>query len=129
MEKQVLIIDDDPDYSAALKAVIEKKGYQADSAPNSELGLKKIETRKPDLIILDVMMETKDEGFRFSRKLKKSESYKDIPILMLTSIKEATGFDFKSEVGDDKWLPVDDYCDKLIKMEDLMVKIEKLLQA
>lgn len=129
MEKQVLIIDDDPDYSAALKAVIEKKGYQADSAPNSELGLKKIETRKPDLIILDVMMETKDEGFRFSRKLKKSEAYKDIPILMLTSIKEATGFDFKSEVGDDKWLPVDDYCDKLIKMEDLMVKIEKLLQA
>lgn len=129
MEKQVLIIDDDPDYSAALKAVIENKGYQADSAPNSELGLKKIETRKPDLIILDVMMETKDEGFRFSRKLKKSEEYKDIPILMLTSIKEATGFDFKSEVGDDKWLPVDDYCDKLIKMEDLIIKIEKLLQA
>jgi DNA-binding response OmpR family regulator len=129
MEKIVLIIDDDPDYSAALKAVIESKGYQADTAPNSETGLKKIEIRKPDLIILDVMMETKDEGFRFSRKLKKSEAYKAIPILMLTSMKETTGFDFKSEVGDDKWLPVNDYCDKLIKMDELLVKIEELLQA
>jgi DNA-binding response OmpR family regulator len=129
MAKQILIIDDDPDYSAALKAVIENKGYLADIAPNSETGFKKIENRKPDLIILDVMMETKDEGFKFSRKLKKSEEYKSIPILMLTSIKEATGFDFKSEVGDDKWLPVNDYCDKLIKMDELMAKIEKLLQT
>lgn len=128
MQKQVLIIDDDPDYSEALKAVIESKGYQADTAPNSSAGIKKIETKKPDLIILDVMMETKDEGFNFARKLKRSEEYKTIPILMLTSIKESTGFDFQSEVGNDKWLPVNDYCDKLIDMEELMVKVEKLLQ-
>ena len=127
MEKQVLIIDDDPDYSEALKAVIESKGYKAYTAPNSVAGLKKIESSKPDLIILDVMMETKDEGFNFARKLKRSEEYKAIPILMLTSIKESTGFDFGSEVGDDKWLPVDDYCDKLIDMGDLMVRVEKLL--
>ncbi len=129
MEKLVLIIDDDPDYSEAIRAVIESRGFKADTAPNSEIGLKKIKTQKPDLILLDVMMEAKDEGFNFARMLKRSEEYKTIPILMLTAIKEATGFDFKSEVGDDKWLPVDDYCDKLIKMEELMVKIEKLLQS
>lgn len=127
MEKQVLIIDDDPDYSEAIRAVLESKGYKADTAPNSESGLKKIKEKKPDLIVLDVMMETKDEGFNFARMLKRNEEYKTIPILMLTAIKEATGFDFKSEVGDDKWLPVDDYCDKLIKMEDLVAKIEKML--
>jgi CheY-like chemotaxis protein len=93
------------------------------------MGLMKLKNKKPDLIILDVMMETRDEGFNFARKLKKDEEYKAIPILMLTAIKESTGFDFKSEVGDDKWLPVDDYCDKLVKMEELMVKIEKLLHT
>ena len=60
MEKQVLIIDDDPDFSEAIRAVIESKGYQADTAPNSEMGLMKLKNKKPDLIILDVMMETRD---------------------------------------------------------------------
>ncbi len=129
MAKHVLIIDDDPDYSEAIRAVLESKGYTAETAPNSKSGLDMIKNKKPNLIVLDVMMETKDEGFNFARMLKKDEQYKAIPILMLTAIKESTGFDFKSEVGDNKWLPVDDYCDKLIGMEDLMVKIEKLLHS
>ena len=127
MGKLILIIDDDPDYSQAIKGVLESKGYNVDTSSDSVEGLKKLEAVKPDLIILDVMMKTKDEGFNFARKIKFNEQYKKIPILMLTAIKEATGFDFKQEAGDGKWLPVDDYCDKLIEMEDLVEKVEKLL--
>ncbi len=129
MEKLILIIDDDPDYSQAIKEMLEKNGYQVDTASNSTLGLKKLENNKPDLILLDVMMITRDEGFNFARKLKKDEKYKKIPILMLTAVKEATGFDFEQEVGDNKWLPVNDYCDKLTNKEDLLLKVENLLQS
>lgn len=128
MTKQILIIDDDPDYVEAVSAMIESRGHKVEAASDSTKGLKKINDNKPDLIILDVMMETKDEGFRFARKLKRNDEFKNIPILMLTSIREATGFDFSLEVGDNKWLPVDDYCDKLVKKEDLLAKIEKLLK-
>lgn len=129
MEKLILIIDDDPDYSQAIKGMLEKKGYQVETASDSVLGLKIIESKKPNLILLDVMMKTRDEGFNFARKIKNNENYKKIPILMLTAVKEATGFDFAQEVGDNKWLPVDDYCDKLINKDELLLKVEKLLQS
>ena len=129
MEKRILIIDDDADYSEAIGSVIKSKGYQVDTASDSETGLQKIQNDKPDLIILDVMMKTKDEGFNFARMLKKHGEYKNIPIIMLTAVRESTGFDFRSEVGDDKWLPVDDYCDKFVEKKDLLLKIEKLLQS
>ena len=48
---------------------------------------------------------------------------------MLTSIKETTGMDFKKEAGDEVWLPVDDYCEKPLKSEELVSKVERLLSS
>ena len=76
MTKQILIIDDDPDYVEAVSAMIESRGHKVEAASDSTKGLKKINDNKPDLIILDVMMETKDEGFRFARKLKRNDEFK-----------------------------------------------------
>ncbi len=64
-------------------------------------GMERLKEAKPDLIILDVMMRTSQEGFEFSRELKHNEQYKDIPILMLTGVKQKTGLDFKSAAGDE----------------------------
>ncbi len=125
---KILIIDDDPDIVEAMKVVLESKSYQVSSAKNGEEGLKKVKLEKPNLIILDVMMEAADKGFEVARVLKNDKNYEHIPILMLTAIKERTGLDFKNEAGDQVWLPVDDYLDKPLKPEELISKVEGLLR-
>ncbi len=130
MEKKarVLIIDDDPDIVEAMKVVLESKLYQVAVAKSGTEGLNKVRLAKPDLVILDVMMESADKGFDVARELKKDKDCKGIPILMLTAIKEKTGLDFKNEAGDKDWLPVDDYCDKPLNPQELLAKVELLLK-
>jgi CheY-like chemotaxis protein len=127
-QKRILIIDDDPDISEAMKIVLENQGYATDSAENGSEGMERIKAAKPDLIILDVMMNTLSEGFLLSRELKKDSKYKHIPILMATSVKEKTGIDFETAAGDETWLPVEGYLNKPVKPEVLLDKVRTLLQ-
>ncbi|MDP6686183.1 MAG: response regulator [Candidatus Omnitrophota bacterium] len=124
---KILIVDDDPDIVEAMKVVLESKDYQVIIAKSGKEGLETVKEYKPNLIILDVMMETRDKGFDVAREIKKQESLKTIPILMLTAVKQETGLDFKKEAGDEAWLPVDDYVDKPLRPEQLISKVEELL--
>ena len=133
----ILIVDDDDDITYTMQIILENHGYQVDSAVNSTTAKQKIEQHKPDLIILDVMMDTMHEGFDFDRELKHHPDYKDIrrwhpffkdiPVLMLTAVKERFGLDFKPEAGDQEWLPVEEFLDKPVKPAVLLEKVEKLL--
>ncbi len=125
--QKILIVDDDPDITYAMQMILEAHGYQVDSAVNSATAKSKLEQGKPNLIILDVMMDTMHEGFDFDRELKHHPEYKDIPVLMLTAVKERFGIDFKPEAGDQEWLPVEEFLDKPVKPEVLLEKIVKLL--
>ena len=129
MEKAVvLIIDDDPDITEAMKVVLENKDYAVKNAGSIEQAMESLKEGKPDVIILDVMMDTPQDGFILSRQLKQDTNYKDIPILMLTSVKDVIGIDFESVAGDDTWLPVDKYLPKPVKPEVLLEKVADLLE-
>ncbi len=125
---KILIIDDDPDLVEAMKVVLESQHYEVIVAKTGEEGLRKVKLEKPDLVILDVMMETSDRGFEVAREIKNNPQYKNTPVLMLTAIKEKSGLDFKNEAGDEDWLPVDDYVDKPLQPKELIAKVEKLLK-
>ena len=124
---KILIVDDDRDVLELLKMALESKGYQVIAANSGEEGLQKVTNENPNLIILDVMMETGDKGFDVARKIKKNNNYKNIPILILTAIKEKTSFDFQNQAGNEDWLPVECYLDKSLKLEQIICKIEELL--
>jgi CheY-like chemotaxis protein len=126
---RILIVDDDADITEAMRIILESKGYAVDAAGDSEEANIHIKSKKPDLIILDVMMHTKNEGFDFARDLKNDSRYREIPILMLTAIKEKTGIDFKPTAGDETWLPVEEFLDKPVKPEQLIEKVESLLKS
>lgn len=126
---KILIIDDDPDIVEAMRVVLESKNHMVSITKSGEEGLKEAKLNKPDLIILDVMMETMNKGFDVAKELKKSQNHKDTPILMLTAIRESTGLDFKNEAGDEDWLPVDDYMEKPLKPQELISKVESLLKG
>lgn len=127
---RILIIEDNPDMALALCMPLEAKGYQVNVASSGEEGLARIPQINPDLIILDVMMETSTAGFQVSLQLRspdpKSEyaPYRHLPILMLTAIHTTTSLRFGP---DEVYLPVDDFVDKPVDPDVLLEKVRGLL--
>ena len=126
---KIVIADDDPDIRVSLQAILESQQYTVVTAVDKTDGLEKIRAEKPDLAILDVMMSTWEDGFEMSRELKKDPQFKDMPILMLTGIRNETGIDFKSTAGDPTWCPVDAYLEKPIEPDILLAEVSKLLSG
>ena len=126
---KILIIDDDPDIVESMRIILESCRHKVKVAKNGAEGLKEAKAEKYDLIILDAMMETMSTGFEVARNLRENRENKNVPILMLTAIKESTGLDFNSEVGDKDWLPVNAYLEKPMKPNELLVKVESLLKG
>jgi len=117
----IAIIDDDPDILDASSLVLKSKGLDVVTASNPTDGYKIITERKPNLIILDVMMDEPDDGFFLAQKLRRENI--QTPILMYTSVSKAIGMDFnKSEM-----VPVDDFVEKPISPDELVAKVEALL--
>jgi CheY-like chemotaxis protein len=124
--KKILIVDDDPDLRDAIKTVLQNK-YELKEAGSKNEVFQVLSGFKPDLIILDVMMDTTSTGFELSRELRNNENTGGAKILMLTSVDEVTNIDFKSAAGDQEWLPVDDYMTKPLEPKLLISKVEGLL--
>ncbi len=127
---RILIIEDDTDLVAAMKRILENKGFVATIAYDPDEGSEKLKQEEPDLIILDVMFGSKGEskGFDFAQKIKLDKKLSVIPILMLTAINtERPYFKFSPET-DGEFLPVDSFLDKPVHSEDLIRKVEELLR-
>ena len=124
---KIMIVDDDPDYINVVKTILEKEQYVVVSAGDKTEGMEKIRAEKPDLAILDVMMDAWQDGFEMSRQLKKDPELKNIPVLMLTAVENRTGIGFKSTAGDPTWLPVDVFLDKPVEPDILLSEVKKLL--
>jgi len=125
---KILIVDDDMDFIEISRLNLEGKGYQVRSASNGKEGWKMVEKERPDLIIMDLMMEKLDAGMALSQKIKSHPRYASIPILMLTSISRDTGMDFAPRTAEDlKKLKVDDFHTKPIKAKTLVEKVGRLL--
>jgi CheY-like chemotaxis protein len=124
--KKILLIDDDADIRDSLKTVLDTE-YEVKEAESQKQGFEVLKTFTPDLICLDVMMESTSSGFDMARKLKNDPLYKNIKILMFTSVDSEMNIDFKSSAGDEDWLPVDDYLEKPVKPRDILEKVAKLL--
>ena len=124
---KIVVVDDDQDIRDSLQAILEGRQHTVITAADKTEGMEKIKTEKPDLAILDVMMTTWQDGFEMSRELKGDPQFKDMPILMLTGVKEKTGIDFKPTAGDPTWCPVDGFLEKPVTPDVLLAEVEKLL--
>ena len=125
---KILIVDDDPDIITAIGAVLEARDYEVVTAPDGEEGLVKLRKDKPDLMILDLLMPKMD-GFAVCKELKdpRRAKYSNIPILILTSVKEeASRRRYELETG--LAMDVDDYVEKPIDPYTLLDRVEKLLK-
>ncbi|NQT02393.1 MAG: response regulator [Planctomycetes bacterium] len=124
---KIMIVDDDPDYINVVKTILENEQYTVVTAGDKIEGMEKIRAEKPDLAILDVMMNAWQDGFEMSRQLKKDPQFKNMPVLILTAVENRTGIGFKSTAGDPVWLPVDMFLDKPVEPQILLAEVKKLL--
>jgi two-component system, OmpR family, response regulator len=122
--KKILIVDDDADLRDAIKMVLAEK-YEIKEAGNKADAQNELKGFMPDLVILDVMMDTNSTGFELSREIK--TSLPATKVLMLTGVDQAMNIDFKSEAGNPDWLPCDDYLSKPVVPKTLLEKVTSLV--
>jgi two-component system, OmpR family, response regulator ResD len=124
--KKILIVDDDADIREIIVSVLSGK-YELRQAGGKKEAVKTFDEFKPDLVILDVMMDTMTTGFELAREFKKGGAAPTI--LLLTSVDKETDIDFKAEAGNLEWLPVDGYLTKPLVPKVLLEKVKALLEG
>jgi CheY-like chemotaxis protein len=129
---KILIVDDDPDFIKTTKMILMTEGYEIVTASDSKEGLKILREAKPDLVMLDIMMESLFEGFSFLGTLRTSPDFEDLkstPILMVSSVRTDTGSRFSFNDAEDMGsIPEpDEYMDKPLKPKELLEKVAGLV--
>ncbi len=125
--KVILVVDDDSDYLYQLKFQLELWGCKVITADSQKEAEELLESLKPDLAILDLMMESEDSGFVLSYKMKRK--YPDVPIIIATAVSSETGMNFGHNSQEDKnWIKADTYLEKGMRPEHLKKEIEKLIK-
>jgi CheY-like chemotaxis protein len=125
--KKILIVDDDLDYLFQTRLNVESFGFEVVTAENEQEAEEIIGKMKPDLAILDLMMEKEDSGFILCYKMKKV--YPDMPIIVATAVAFETGISFNlNSEADRKWIKADLYLEKGIRADQLHKEINKLLK-
>lgn len=126
-KKKILLVDDDPDYLYQMNIALQDMGFEVALAATQKEAEDIIDKLRPDLAILDLMMENQDTGFILCHIIK--NKYPDIPIIIASAVTAETGllFDVESEENR-QWIKADMFLDKGIRMDQLHKEINKLLK-
>ncbi|MGD0094093.1 MAG: response regulator [Planctomycetota bacterium] len=126
--QKILVVDDDPDIVEQLTLLLKKEGYAIVAAGSMEEAEQALLTVKPDLAIVDLMMEHKDSGFVLCHEIKKL--YPGLPVIVLTGVKAETGLSFGASSADEQsWVKADRVLDKPVRPEQLKNEIRHLLSS
>jgi len=124
--KKALVVDDDEDFLFQEKKALEALGYSVETAGGRMEAMAKLENYKPDLALIDLMMEEKDSGFVLAHHIKKIKPA--IPVILVTAVTSETGiqFDMDSQ-GAHRWINADAMLVKPVRVEQLKTAIEKVM--
>jgi CheY-like chemotaxis protein len=127
--KKLLIIDDDPDFVAGIKPVLENADYEVEVAYNPKEGFQALQTKAYDLLLLDILMGRGAEGISIARKMRKDPKLRDMPVLIITGLREQIAFLFPGEPVHPGFVSSDELVEKPVEPKFLLEKVSTLLQA
>ena len=128
---KILVIDDDPDFIKVVSLMLESGQYTVITAKNPQEGKEKLFAERPDLILLDIMMDSLFDGYSLCNDIKTSEEYEEFkvtPVIFCSAVKERAGSRFNFGTEEQSLAGPDDYIDKPVQADDLLARIEKLLK-
>jgi DNA-binding response OmpR family regulator len=126
-EKNLLIIDDDPDFVEGIKSILDSAGYLVDVTYNPKDGLQALHDKTYDLLLLDIMMGRGAEGIMIARKLRKDPKLREMPVLIITGIREQMAFLFPGEPVHPRFVAVDELVEKPVEPKLLLEKVSTLI--
>jgi len=127
--KQLLIIDDDPDYVDGIKAILTRAGYAVEAAYNPKSGMEMLKSKPWDMILLDVMMGRGAEGIMMARQIGKDPKLRETPLLIITGIREQIAFLFPGEPVHPHFVATDELMEKPVDPKLLLDRVSALLKA
>ena len=134
MAKKILVVDDDKDLVASLERVLRGNGYDVAVAHSGAEGLRALLAERPDLIVLDVMMETDTAGFeaadaiRSRRETSRFREFRDVPIVILTAIDQVTNSRFSMDQGESFLPGTNVFLTKPVDLDELLARIASALK-
>lgn len=127
-QKKLLIIDDDPDFVAGVRSILEKAEYSVDVAYNPKDGFQALQSRQYDLLLLDIMMGRGAEGIALARKMRKDPKLRELPVLIITGIREQIAFLFPGQPVHPHFVELDELVEKPVEPKLLLEKVSTLLK-
>jgi DNA-binding response OmpR family regulator len=127
-QKKLLIIDDDPDYVGGIKSVLEKAEYNVDVAYNPKDGFQALISKHYDLLLLDIMMGRGAEGVALARKIRKDPKLRELPVLIITGLREQIAFLFPGQSVHPHFVENDELLEKPVEPKLLLEKVSSLLK-
>lgn len=124
-----MMIDDDPDFVAGIRAILENAEYEVNAAHNPKDGFQELQSKDYDLLLLDIMMGRGAEGVALARKIRKDPKLKEIPVLIITGVREQIAFLFPGQAVHPNFVDVDELVEKPVEPNLLLEKVEALLKT
>jgi CheY-like chemotaxis protein len=126
-EPKILIVDDNQDFLFAMETLLKRNGFQTLTADNGEKGFDLAQKEQPDLILLDVMMETLYSGFEVCRRLKLDPQLRKIPIIGISGMADEIGIHFDKQ-RDEEYFSPDEFFEKPVDKVKLLDRIKELVK-
>jgi CheY-like chemotaxis protein len=127
MAKTILLVDDDQDYREQMQMQLEAAGYTVAATDGVAAAKEALAKQRPDLALVDLMLEEVDGGFSLCYHIKKTD--KSIPVLLVTAVASETGIDFDAATDEERsWVKADGVLAKPVRFEQLQREIKRLLK-
>lgn len=125
--KKILLVDDDPDFLYQQKLYLERAGFEVITAVGEKQAEEILTQQRPDLCIVDLMMEHADGGFTLCYHIRKKDP--KLPLILVTAVTRETGLDFDTATDEERsWIKADVMLAKPIRFEQLKREIDRLLE-
>jgi CheY-like chemotaxis protein len=124
-EGRILVVDDDPDFLAITTRVLTAAGYETVTAANGAEALAAMRHRKPDVVLLDIMMSTVLDGLSVSEEMQADLELRDLPVIMVSSIAET---EYAAVFPTDGYVHMDAWISKPVQPDDLLEKVSRCLR-
>jgi CheY-like chemotaxis protein len=124
--KKILIIDDNPDFLFTMETFLKRSGFTTLTAQDGKNGVEIAEKENPDLILLDVMMETLYSGFEVCKRVKTNPRLKNTPVIGISGMADELGVRYEKE-RDQEYFSPDAFFDKPVDKKKLLARIKEFL--
>ena len=125
---RILVVDDDIDYVEATSSILESNGYEVIVAYDAEEGLEKAKSELPNIMLIDLMMNTINAGYDLIRNIRSDKTFDEVPLIMISSAHQHQTFKDANFAPDETWFPIDRFIDKPVDRETLLDSVSKMLK-